>query len=128
MAAGGALPTRFCPACYRRNPWEAERCGQCGAQLEIDDDLDARLMWALDHPNTEVAIRAAAAIAERRTAGAVGALCRALGSGEVYRAAAAAQALVSFDADPAALSAVERAKRHPSIVVRRAATQRAGRP
>ena len=29
-----------CPACGRRVPWEALRCGQCGVELEIDAGYD----------------------------------------------------------------------------------------
>jgi hypothetical protein len=119
MATGGPLPTRFCPACYRRNPWEAERCTSCDALLEVDDDLDTRLIWALDHPDTDVAVRAAAAIAARRVTGAIGALGRLLDSAEAYRAAAAVDALVAFEGQ-AAREAVEKARGHPSIIVRRA--------
>ena len=59
-------PTRICPSCYGFNRWSADRCQACGATLENDDDLDSRLIWALGHPDTATAMRAADALAVAR--------------------------------------------------------------
>jgi HEAT repeat protein len=114
-------PTRFCPACYLRNPWSAAVCESCGSPLQIGDDFDERLVWALRHPDTATAIRAAEALASRGTKHAIPALVEALASPEVYRAAAAAAALRVLRDNPAAAAALEAARHHPSVVVRRAA-------
>jgi len=116
----GGLPTRFCPSCYARNVWEAAHCEACGAALDPQDDFATRLVWALAHPDTGVAVNAAATIAARHLTGAIGALRRTLESPEVYRVAAAAEALTAFLDDPEARAAIAEAQRHRSVVVRRA--------
>ena len=119
-------PTRVCPACYRFNPWSAERCRACGAALENDDDLDGRLTWALGHPDTAMAIRAADALAVRQAKEAIGPLADLVDrAGDPHRSAAAACALVAFAGDPSADSALVRAAAHPSVIVR-SAIRRAG--
>jgi HEAT repeat protein len=118
-ASGG--PTRFCPSCYARNAWSAAACESCGAGLQIGDDFDERLVWALRHPDTATAVRAAEALASRGTEHAIPALVETLASPEVYRAAAAAAALRVLSDNPAAAAALETARHHPSVVVRRAA-------
>ena len=114
-------PTRICPACYGFNPWSANRCETCGAALENDDDLDSRLIWALGHPDTATAMRAADALAARQTKEAIGPLADLLDRvDDPYRSAAAARALVAFAGDPAADAALVRVPTHPSVVVRSA--------
>ena len=114
-------PTRICPSCYAFNAWTDSRCGPCGASLDIEEVLDSRLIWALRHPDTETAIRAAQALATRRTAGAIGPLAELVDlPDDPYRSAAAACALASFQGNSAADEALARAAAHPSVVVRRA--------
>lgn len=114
-------PTRVCPACYGFNRWSAERCQSCGAALENDDDLESRLIWALGHPDTATAMRAADALAVRQTKAAIGPLAELLDRvGDPYRSAAAARALAAFAGDPDADAALARVPSHPSVVVRSA--------
>lgn len=114
-------PTRICPACYGFNPWSANRCETCGAALENDDDLDHRLIWALGHPDTATAIRAADALAVRQATEAIRPLAELVDRvDDPYRSAAAARALVAFAGDPEADAALERAAVHPSVIVRAA--------
>lgn len=112
-------PTRICPACYGFNAWSATFCRLCGAGLENDDDLDRRLIWALRHPDTATAIRAADALAARHTREAIGALADLVDLvDDPYRSAAAAHALLTFAGDSTADAALRRAAAHPSFVVR----------
>jgi hypothetical protein len=69
-------PTRFCPACYAMNSWSATLCETCGASLAVDDarPFNAWLVWALRHPDTETAMRAAAILATRHAREAIEAL------------------------------------------------------
>jgi HEAT repeat protein len=114
-------PTRVCPACYAFNAWSADRCRVCGAALENDDDLDRRLIWALGHPDTATAMRAADALAVRQTKEAIGPLVELVGRvDDPYRSAAAARALVAFAGDADADAALARMRSHPSVVVRSA--------
>jgi len=114
-------PTRVCPACYGFNIWSADRCEACGALLETDDDLDGRLIWALGHPDTATAMRAADALAARQTKEAIRPLAALADRvDDPYRSAAAARALMAFAGDPDADSALARVENHPSVVVRSA--------
>jgi len=114
-------PTRICPACYGFNPWSADHCGACGAALENADDLDHRLIWALGHPDTATAMRAADALAVRQATEAIGPLAELVDRvDDPYRSAAAARALVAFAGDPEADAALGRAAAHPSVIVRAA--------
>jgi hypothetical protein len=114
-------PTRVCPACYGFNVWSADRCEVCGARLENDDDLDHRLIWALGHPDTATAMRAADVLAARQTKEAIGPLAALADRvDDPYRSAAAARALLAFAGDPDADAALARVPSHPSVVVRSA--------
>lgn len=110
---------RYCPACYTANPWSAQRCSACGADLDPDESYDARLIWALGHPDTATAVLAAQVLARRGTAAAVPALIDLVGSSDPYRAEAAAAALTRFPDDPRAAAAVAALAGHPSALVRR---------
>ena len=124
-AEGGVSgPVRYCPACYAMNGWGRTRCASCGAALASGDDYDARLVWALDHPDGETAVRAAIVLGVRRAAAAIDALGRASRrTDDPYRAAAAVRALRSFGAEPRALAFVDDARSHPSVIVRREAVR-----
>ncbi len=114
-------PTRFCTACYAMNSWSATSCETCGASLAVDDarSFNARLTWALRHPDTETAMRAAELLAARHAVEAIDALVLLVDEADdPYRAAAAAAALVAFAGDPAADAAIQRAAAHPSVIVR----------
>ncbi len=113
-------PSRVCPACYAINPWVADVCVRCGASLERAEAFDERLLWALDHPDTATAELAARLLAARRERRAIEPLGRLLQSADPYRAAAAARALLAFAGDPAADALIAKARRHPSVMVRRA--------
>ena len=119
--SGADGPTRICHRCFARNPWLSEQRAQCHSPLTTQETLDEKLMWALGHPDTETAERAAAILARRGHRGAIPALARLVdGTDDPYRAAAAVRALTSFAGDPAADRALAAARRHASIVVRRA--------
>jgi hypothetical protein len=114
-------PTRFCPACYAMNSWSATSCESCGASLAVDDarSFNAWLTWALRHPDTETAMRAADLLAARHAVEAIDALAQLVDQADdPYRSAAAAAALVVFAGDPAADAAIQRAAAHPSVIVR----------
>ncbi len=119
-------PTRFCPACYATNRWAADECRACGALLRSDESYDDRLIWALDHPDTGIAMTAAQVLAARHASAAIDALVRILASPEPHRAAAAAAALLALQDDDRAMAAVEAAKSHPSVLVRCAVAGSAG--
>jgi hypothetical protein len=118
-------PSRVCPACYAINPWVADVCVRCGASLERGEAFDERLLWALDHPDTATAELAARLLAARGERRAIEPLGRLLQSADPYRAAAAARALLAFAGDPAADVLIAEARRHPSVMVRRAVDPRA---
>jgi HEAT repeat protein len=120
-----SAPTRFCPACVARNQWDADRCVACGANLATSDSYDQRLMWALDHPDTERAMIASQLLARRKVKAAIDRLIEATRSPDAYRAAAAARALVTFD-DDWARAAVQGLRDHPSALVRRAVLEARG--
>lgn len=104
------------------NEWDADVCLRCDAPLETSRDFDARLVWALGHPDGATAIRAADALAARRTPGAIEPLGRmAARIDDPYRAAAAVRALRAFLPDPRAAAHLAEARRHPSVIVRREA-------
>lgn len=111
--------TRYCPVCYARTPWGAPTCAACGAAMETDEAFERRLMWALDHPDTDVAMVAAEVLAARGANAAIGRLIEATDSPDPYRAAAAAAALTRFE-DARARRAVAVLMDHPSALVRRA--------
>ncbi len=120
--AAGEGPSRLCPACYAINAWARATCERCGAPLQTTRDFDAGLIWALDHPDTATAMLAARVLAERRQVQAIEPLARlARREGDPYRAAAAVRALRSFQGHSAADAAISEARRHPSVIVRRAA-------
>jgi hypothetical protein len=103
------------------NPWSSTSCETCGASLAVDDGqvFNDRLTWALRHPDTETAIRAAEILAARHAVEAIDALVLLVDmADDPYRAAAAVAALVAFAGDPAADAAIQRAAAHPSIIVR----------
>jgi HEAT repeat protein len=124
--AGGG-PLRFCPACYAINAWEAAACSTCGAPLETPRDYDARLVWALEHPDGATAVRAAGVLAARGKNLAIEPLGRmSQRTDDPYRAAAAVRALRAFSHDPVAAALLDAARSHPSVIVRRAAAEDAG--
>ncbi len=125
--AGGGGPLRFCPACYEINAWEAAACSRCGAPLETPRDYDARLVWALDHPDGGTAVRAASVLAARGKSLAIEPLGRmSQRTDDPYRAAAAVRALRAFSHDPVAAALLDAARSHPSVIVRRAAAENSG--
>jgi HEAT repeats len=111
--------TRYCPVCYARMAWGVPTCTACGAAMATDEAFERRLTWALDHPDTSVAMVAAEVLAARGANVAIDRLIAATDSPDPYRAAAAAAALTRFD-DARARRAVAVLKDHPSALVRRA--------
>lgn len=119
---GATGPTRFCPTCYARNPFAASRCTACRSPLQSSGDFVDALIWALGHPDTETAMRAAAILGARHEARALAALAARVGDPhDPYRAAACAAALVALAGEPGAEAAIRVARQHPSAIVRRAA-------
>lgn len=116
--------TRYCPACFARNAWGAERCASCDTGLASDDTYDERLAWALGHPDTATAMLAAELLAKRGVRSAIDRLIEATSSDDPYRAAAAARALTAFG-DKEAQVAVRELRRHRSALVRRAVAETA---
>lgn len=93
----------------------------CGASLVADDGraFNGWLIWALRHPDTETAMRAADILAVRHAVEAIDALSLLVEQpDDPYRSAAAAAALTAFAGDPAADAAIKRAAAHPSVIVR----------
>lgn len=89
----------------------------------------ASLVWALEHPDGETAIRSAGVLAQRRETLAIDPLGRMSSrTDDPYRAAAAVVALRAFPDEPRARAYVEAAETHPSVIVRRAAGLPAGGP
>lgn len=114
-------PTRYCPACYAPNPASEPSCSRCGAALVSEESFDERLVWALRHPDTGVAVLAAELLAARGARRAVSALLRMAEDREPYRAAAAVRALGAFVAEPRVVVALRRLAESPSFLVREAA-------
>ena len=120
----GEGPSRVCPACYGINAWSDTACRRCGSTLETARDFDAGLIWALEHPDTGTAILAARLLGERRQRQAIEPLARlSRRDGDPYRAAAAVRALRAFAGDPIADAHLAAARSHPSVIVRRAASE-----
>jgi HEAT repeat protein len=113
-------PTRYCPACYGPNAWEEDRCIACGTALQTDESYDERLMWALDHPDADVAMLASQVLAARDAKQAIERLIAMVDDPDLYRVASAATALTAFGDDPRARSAIAACRDHPSALVRRA--------
>ncbi len=113
--------TRYCPACYAPNPAREGSCLRCGATLVSEEAIDERLVWALRHPDTQVAMLAAELLAARGARRAVPALLRMTEEREPYRAAAAARALGAFVDEPRVALALRRLADGPSFLVREAA-------
>jgi HEAT repeat protein len=124
-----SAPTRYCPVCYALNVSERDRCVSCGAVLETDESYDERLIWALDHPDSSVAMLASSVLAARHADQAIERLIATVNSPDPYRAAAAARALTAFGDNERAQKAVAALREHPSALVRRAVSDsRHGQP
>lgn len=113
--------TRLCPACYEPNRASEKHCRRCGARLESEETFDERLIWALRHPDTSVAVLAAELLAARKARQAIPALLELTESPDPYRAAAATAALGAFRGDPTVAAALGRLAEAPSFLVRGAA-------
>lgn len=100
----------------------AESCLRCGAALETEEDFDERLVWALRHPDTEVAMLAAELLGARGSRLAIPALLDQTRSPDPYRAATAAQALGAFVDDERVRARLQELASAPSVIVRRAVT------
>ncbi len=121
-----SAPTRYCPACYGANAWEDDRCVACGTTLLTDESYDERLIWALDHPDSGVAMLASRVLAARDAKQAIEHLIAQVDSPDPYRAAEAARALAAFADDPRARAALAACRTHPSALVRRAVAESLG--
>ena len=113
-------PTRYCPACYAPNDWDDDRCVSCDTKLETDESYDDRLIWALNHPDTGIAMFAAELLAQRDAQQAIDPLIKLVESPDPYRAAAAARALTAFEGDDRVREVLQALRKHPSALVRRA--------
>lgn len=119
-------PTRYCPACYGPNAWADDRCVACGTTLQTDESFDERLIWALDHPDSGVAMLASRVLAARVAKQAIERLIAQLDSPDPYRAAEAARSLIAFADDPRARTAPAACRTHRSALVRRAVAESLG--
>jgi HEAT repeat protein len=68
----------WCFHCYAVNPRPSGPCVRCGREVKVPEELswDDRLIWALDHPDSDRAMLAAGTLGRRRTVEALPALRR----------------------------------------------------
>jgi HEAT repeat protein len=68
---------QFCPVCFRQIPLAVTHCPHCGAELDVlaARDFAERLIAALDHPLSEVRMRAIIALGWRSEKKAAKSLC-----------------------------------------------------
>jgi len=68
----------WCFHCYAVNPHPCGPCVRCGQEVKVPEELswDERLIWALDHPDSDRAMLAAGTLGRRRSAKALPALRR----------------------------------------------------
>lgn len=59
-------PAYFCWSCYGRNDHSSGPCAHCGLEISPPSDagLTARLVWAMGHPDPDVAIMSTRRLAQ----------------------------------------------------------------
>lgn len=117
--------TWFCPQCWSEIARGEETCARCGADVAALSraDYESKLIRALQHRMADRRLIAARVLGQIRSSKAVPALIKlAERSDDPYAAAEAVSALARID-DAAAREYVRKARRHPSAVVRQAASQ-----
>lgn len=92
---------KFCPHCWGKNEYTSTHCASCGKSLLSADQESYRdkLIWALHHPVTEIAIRAAYLLGELKAKEAIPELetiCKQ--SHDIFLKKAAAAALEKINA------------------------------
>ena len=115
----------FCPGCWARVPGTAATCPVCAADLaHLDRDaFDAKLIRALDHPESQTARRAAHILGDRGTLSAILALMAHCETGaDPYLRAEIALTLRCVGG-PDGAAALARLAEDPSVIVRRAAAE-----
>ena len=91
--------TYYCWACYGRNAAAAGSCVHCGGEIEAPPSTSYvdRLLWALEHPVSEIRVDAAFILGSRRESRAAERLrTLALESPDSFLAAAALESLVAI--------------------------------
>lgn len=131
MVAGYASPvggrdrlTHFCYRCYGENDRPTGPCSRCGQPIEPPPGTGygQLLVWALDHPLPDVAMRAAAILGKRGERDAARPLRRlALSAADPFLAAQALRSLVAIEGADALLDVLERLAYAGPAPVRRAA-------
>ena len=119
------MVTYFCPGCWARVPGTAATCPVCGADLaHLDRDaFDAKLIRALDHPESQTARRAAQILGDRGTLWAIPVLIARCETGaDPYLRAEIALALRRIGG-PDGAAALARLAEDPSVIVRRVAAE-----
>jgi len=92
--------TYYCWACYGRNAAAAGSCVHCGGEIEAPPSTSYadRLLWALEHPVSEIRVDAAFSLGSRREnpRSRASAHTLALESPDPFLAAAALESLVAI--------------------------------
>ena len=67
------MPVHWCFHCYGLNAEPVGRCRHCGREIAAPEDLsfEARLIWALGHPDGDRAMLAARTLGQRRVRSAI---------------------------------------------------------
>lgn len=114
--------TWFCPTCWAALPQASSHCPQCGAEVSPDrEGYEQSLIRALKHRLHDRRLIAATVLGDRRSTIAVASLIEAMTQREdPYLGAEAARALVKIG-DPVGVTAVRKAAREASTIVRQAA-------
>lgn len=118
-------PASFCPVCWRRLDADTKSCPACGTDiagyLSQHDYVDL-LIAALRHPDAGRRLLAAGILGERRETRALPALREILlgEARDVYLVKAAVVALGRIGGQTA-VDLLHHARRHPTVLVRRAA-------
>lgn len=112
----------FCPRCWSDFRTDMPSCPACGLDIPAfwrGKDYVAKLIAALQHPETETVIRAASILGDLREEAAVGDLIKLLSAtSHVYVACAAVIALGKIGAPQAREFLSTVARDHPAIMVR----------
>lgn len=113
----------FCPRCSAPVAQSDRWCSRCGVDLRAASmrSYEAKLVDALHHVLPERRLMAARILGERADIASAAALIAALaGEADPYVAAELVRALAALHT-PDAEEAIDKARRHPSVIVRQAA-------
>lgn len=119
----------YCPECYGINEWGSETCVRCGASLRgpEGETYVQRLIWALRHPESSTALRAATILGKLEPPEAEKPLAKVLDepATDPYVGAAAARSLGRIGGERAR-ETLMRALERGSVPVRFAAVEALG--